>query len=126
MTPKSLLRHKRAVSSLPIFPARAHSIACCGTTRKLQPNEPIKASQGFKIRRVVAVLGQGLLRPLRGAREARHQRHLLLRVEQLYPFPAKALITELSALQAGRDRLVAGGAAHMGAWFFVDVFLQWC
>jgi 2-oxoglutarate dehydrogenase E1 component len=38
----------------------------------------------------------------------------LLRVEQLYPFPAKALINELVALQECRDGLVPGRAQEHG------------
>ena len=38
----------------------------------------------------------------------------LLRVEQLYPFPTKALMQELSRFKQARDGLVPGRAAQHG------------
>ncbi len=49
----------------------------------------------------------------------------LLRVEQLYPFPTKALISELSRFKQAEIVWCQEEPRNMGAWFFVDVFLQW-
>jgi 2-oxoglutarate dehydrogenase E1 component len=46
-------------------------------------------------------------------------------VEQLYPFPTKALITELSRFKQAEMVWCQEEPRNMGAWFFVDTFLQW-
>ena len=92
----------------------ARSIACCGTTRSCCRTRRSSSSPDDKIRRVVLCSGK-VYYDLYEEREKRGIDDVyLLRVEQLYPFPTKALVTELGALQAGRDRLVPGGAAQHG------------
>jgi 2-oxoglutarate dehydrogenase E1 component len=49
----------------------------------------------------------------------------LLRVEQLYPFPTKALVQELSRFKTAEMVWCQEEPRNMGAWFFVDVFVQW-
>ena len=115
MTPKSLLRHKRAVSRLDematghLVPPRAvgRCADCCS-------DEKIKLVADDKIRRVVLCSGK-VYYDLYEEREKRGIDDVyLLRVEQLYPFPTKALVARAVALQAGRDGLVPGGAAQHG------------
>src|SRR6185295_6543174 len=61
-----------------------------------------------------AVHRQGLLRPLRGAREARHRRHLPPARRATLSVPGQGADDRAVALQAGRDRVVPGGAAQHG------------
>ena len=49
----------------------------------------------------------------------------LLRVEQLYPFPTKALVTELSRFKQAEIVWCQEEPRNMGAWFFVDTFIEW-
>jgi 2-oxoglutarate dehydrogenase E1 component len=49
----------------------------------------------------------------------------LLRVEQLFPFPTKALVTELSRFKSAEMVWCQEEPRNMGAWFFVDPFLEW-
>ena len=49
----------------------------------------------------------------------------LLRVEQLYPFPAKALITELSRFRNAEMVWCQEEPKNMGAWSFIDPYLEW-
>jgi 2-oxoglutarate dehydrogenase E1 component len=72
-----------------------------------------------------AVLGQGLLRPLRGARKARHRRCLPVARRAALSVPGPALMTEAVPLQAGRNRLVPGRAEEHGLWFFVEPYIEW-
>ena len=81
---------------------------------QLLPDEKIKLVADDKIRRVVLCSGK-VYYDLYEEREKRGIDDIyLLRVEQLYPFPTKALVHRAVALQAGRDRLVPGGAAQHG------------
>ena len=49
----------------------------------------------------------------------------LLRVEQLYPFPAKALINELSRFRQADVVWCQEEPKNMGAWTFVEPYLEW-
>ena len=71
------------------------------------------------------MLGQGLY-DLYDEREKRGIDDIyILRIEQLYPFPTKALITELSRFKQAEMVWCQEEPRNMGAWFFVDIFLQW-
>ena len=76
MTPKSLLRHKRAVSRLDEMGPGTSFHRILYDDAQMLPDEKIKLVDGRQDPPRRAVLGQGLLRPLRGAREARHRRRL--------------------------------------------------
>ena len=78
-----------------------------------------------KIRRVVLCTGK-VYYDLYEAREAAGIDDVyLLRVEQLYPFPARALMHELSPLQAGGHRVVPGGAQEHGRLEFIEPNIEW-
>ena len=49
----------------------------------------------------------------------------LLRVEQLYPFPLKTLVNELSRFPNADVVWCQEEPKNMGAWSFVDPYLEW-
>jgi 2-oxoglutarate dehydrogenase E1 component len=49
----------------------------------------------------------------------------LLRVEQLYPFPARALIQELSRFSEAEMVWCQEEPKNMGAWSFIEPNLEW-
>jgi 2-oxoglutarate dehydrogenase E1 component len=113
MTPKSLLRHKRAVSTLEEM-GRHLVPPLLWDDAELLKDEPIKLVKDDKIRRVVMCSGK-VYYDLYEEREKRGINDVyLLRLEQLYPFPAKALINELSRFKQRRDGLVPGRAEEHG------------
>jgi 2-oxoglutarate dehydrogenase E1 component len=125
MTPKSLLRHKRAVSRLEELGSNTSFHRLLWDDAQMLPNEKIKLVPDAKIRRVVLCSGK-VYYDLYEEREKRGVDDIyLLRVEQLYPFPTKALITELSRFKQAEIVWCQEEPRNMGAWFFVDVFLQW-
>src|SRR5262249_28112512 len=96
MTPKSLLRHKRAVSSLAEFGPDTSFHRLLWDDAQQLSDEKIKLVADDKIRRVVLSSGK-VYYDLYEEREKRGIDDIyLLRVEQLYPFPTKALLLELS------------------------------
>ena len=114
MTPKSLLRHKRAVSRLDEMGPGTTFHRLLWDDAQLLPDEKIKLVADDKIRRVVMCSGK-VYYDLYEEREKRGIDDVyLLRVEQLYPFPAKALVQRARPLQEGRDRVVPGRAAEHG------------
>jgi 2-oxoglutarate dehydrogenase E1 component len=125
MTPKSLLRHKRAVSRLDELGADATFHRLLWDDAQTNKDEKIKLVADDKIRRVILCSGKVYFDLL----EEREKRGLddiyLLRVEQLYPFPTKALVTELSRFKQAEIVWCQEEPRNMGAWFFVDTFIEW-
>jgi 2-oxoglutarate dehydrogenase E1 component len=125
MTPKSLLRHKRAVSRLDEMGPDTSFHRLLWDDAQLLPAEKIKLVPDDKIRRVVMCSGKVYF-DLYEEREKREIDDIyLLRVEQLFPFPTKALVTELSRFKNAEMVWCQEEPRNMGAWFFVDPFLEW-
>ena len=76
MTPKSLLRHKRVVSELAEMGPGTTFHRVLWDDAQHKPGEKIKLRARREDPPRRAVLRQGLLRPLRGARSGRHRRRL--------------------------------------------------
>ena len=124
MTPKSLLRHKRVISKLSEFgpDSSFHRLlwddAELGSSHlKLQPDD--------KIRRVIVCSGK-VYYDLLEARDAQKRDDVyLLRVEQLYPFPARALIQQLGRFKFAEIVWCQEEPKNMGAWAFMDSNIEW-
>ncbi len=125
MTPKSLLRHKRATSRLDEMATGTSFHRLLWDDAQYLKGEKIELVPDDKIRRVILCSGK-VYYDLYDEREKRGVDDIyLLRVEQLYPFPTKALITELSRFKQAEMVWCQEEPRNMGAWFFVDVFLEW-
>jgi len=125
MTPKSLLRHKRAVSRLDEMATGTSFHRLLWDDAQYLKGEKIKLVADDKIRRVVLCSGK-VYYDLYEEREKRGLDDIyILRIEQLYPFPTKALVAELSRFKQAEIVWCQEEPRNMGAWFFVDVFLQW-
>jgi 2-oxoglutarate dehydrogenase E1 component len=125
MTPKSLLRHKRAVSTLDQFATGSTFHRLLWDDAQFLKGEPIKLVPDDKIRRVVLCTGK-VYYDLYEEREKRGIQDIyLLRVEQLYPVPLKALVGELSRFRQAEIVWCQEEPKNMGAWFFVEPYLQW-
>ncbi|TFF17594.1 2-oxoglutarate dehydrogenase E1 component [Jiella endophytica] len=125
MTPKSLLRHKRAVSKLSEMAGETSFHRLLWDDAELDKNAETKLVANDKIRRVVMCTGK-VYYDLYEEREKRGIDDIyLLRLEQLYPFPAKALITELSRFKQAEMVWCQEEPKNMGAWSFIDPYLEW-
>jgi 2-oxoglutarate dehydrogenase E1 component len=125
MTPKSLLRHKRAVSRLDEMGPGTSFHRLLWDDAQLRPDEKIKLVADDRMRRVILCSGK-VYYDLYEERERRGIDDIyLLRIEQLYPFPTKALVTELSRFKAAEIVWCQEEPRNMGAWVFVDIFLEW-
>jgi 2-oxoglutarate dehydrogenase E1 component len=125
MTPKSLLRHKRAVSRLEEMGPGTSFHRLLWDDAQTHPDEKIKLAADAKIRRVVICSGK-VYYDLYEEREKRGVDDIyLLRIEQLYPFPTKALMTELSRFKQAEIVWCQEEPRNMGGWVFVDIFLEW-
>src|SRR5204863_5133979 len=119
MTPKSLLRHKRAVSTLAELGPDASFHRLLWDDAQLLPNEKIKLVSDDKIRRVVLCAGK-VYYDLHEEREKRGIDDVyLLRLEQLYPVPLKALVTELGRFKNAEIVWCQEEPRNLGAWHFI-------
>ena len=123
MTPKSLLRHKLAVSSVAEFTGDSHFRRLVSDSRA-----PAKG----ETRRLVLCsgkLGYELIEARDASLEdgAGDKTTEIVRVEQLYPFPSEPLVERLRAMPKLEELVWAQEEPqNNGAWFFVDPLLESC
>jgi len=112
MTPKSLLRHKLAVSSLAEFGPGSGFRHVIGEVDAIAPDERVK--------RVVLCTGKVYYDLLAERRERGVQDIAIIRLEQLYPFPVKSLPPALAPYRNAEFVWCQEEPENMGAWHFVD------
>jgi 2-oxoglutarate dehydrogenase E1 component len=118
MTPKSLLRHKLAVSSAADFTGDSHF------RRILSDLNP--PAEG-ETRRLVLCSGK-LAYELIDARDKAGDLGVeVIRIEQLYPFPSEPLLKRLKAMPKLQDLIWAQEEPkNNGAWMFVEPVIEQC
>jgi 2-oxoglutarate dehydrogenase E1 component len=115
MTPKSLLRAKDAASPLSEFTKG-------GFQTIIAESKDVKAD---KVKRIVACSGKVYYDLVRKREEKGIDDVVLLRVEQLYPFPHKAFATELKKYPNATDIVwCQDEPQNQGAWFFVQHYIH--
>ena len=120
MTPKSLLRNKRATSKLEEFAEGTSFHRILWDDAEALKDQPIKLVSDDKIRRVVMCSGKVYF-DLYEEREKRGLTDIyLLRVEQLYPWPHKALIQELARFKNAGFVWCQEEPMNMGAWTYAQ------
>jgi 2-oxoglutarate dehydrogenase E1 component len=125
MTPKSLLRHKRVTSNIEDFTPDTsfHRVLWDGAQVGLSEN--IELVPDRDIKRVVMCSGKVYF-DLFEERESRKINDVyLMRMEQLYPFPARALIQELGRFPQAEMIWCQEEPKNMGAWSFIESNIEW-
>ena len=112
MTPKSLLRHKLAISSLSEFGP--------GSGFRHVIDEVDKIAPPKKIRRVVLCTGKVYYDLLQERRDKGIKDVAIVRMEQLYPFPRISLPPVLAQYPNADVVWCQEEPENMGAWNFVD------
>ena len=125
MTPKSLLRHKRVVSTLSQFGPGTSFHRVLWDDAQFLAGQAIKLKPDAEVKRVVLCAGK-VYYDLYEEREKRGLDDIyLLRIEQLYPFPARALIQELTRFAEAEMVWCQEEPKNMGAWSFIEPNLSW-
>jgi len=114
MTPKSLLRHPKAVSSLKDMETEAHFEPVIG--------DPVIT--GPKAQRVVLCSGKVYYDLLEEREKKGIQDVALIRLEQYYPFPRKQLLETLRPYKEVQLVWCQEEPMNMGAWTFLDRRLE--
>ncbi len=124
MSPKSLLRNKRAVSSKEDFVngSTFHRVLWDDAEKG---NSTTKLQKDSKIKRVIICSGK-IYFDLLNEREQREISDIyLLRLEQFYPFPALSFIKELSRFKDSEFVWCQEEPKNQGGWSFIEPNLEW-
>ncbi|WP_170467127.1 2-oxoglutarate dehydrogenase E1 component [Ruegeria arenilitoris] len=124
VTPKSLLRHKLAISTADDFTTGSsfHRVLWDDAQKG---NSDTKLQKDDKIKRVVMCSGK-VYYDLLEERDARGIDDVyLLRIEQYYPFPAHSLINELERFKGAEMIWCQEEPKNQGAWTFIEPNIEW-
>jgi 2-oxoglutarate dehydrogenase E1 component len=125
MTPKSLLRHKRVVSRLDELGEGTSFHRILYDDAEMLPDQAIKLKKDAAIRRVILCTGK-VYYDLYEEREKRGLDDVyIMRLEQLYPFPHKALVQEMARFPNADVVWCQEEPGNMGAWNFVQSNIEW-
>lgn len=120
MTPKSLLRHPEAVSTLDELSQ--------GTFREILPDSQVESSRPSNVERVIVTSGKvyyELLEHRRKSGIAGVTDTPIIRVEQLYPFPARQLAAEFARYPNLKTVVwCQEESRNQGGWSFVEPQLR--
>jgi len=112
MTPKSLLRNKEAVSTIDELSKGAFQTVI---------GETDAAIEARKVKRIVFCSGKVYYDLLAARRERSLEDAALIRIEQLYPFPHKALEAELRRYPNATQLVwCQDEPQNQGAWFYME------
>jgi len=125
MTPKSLLRHKRAVSNLVDFgPGNSfHRVMIDGAEAGCDVGG-VKLKADDKIRRVILCSGKVYFDLVERRAAEKLDDVYLIRLEQLYPFPTNALSELLVRFKNADVIWCQEEPRNMGGWTFVDWWIE--
>jgi len=127
MTPKSLLRNKYCVSNLEDF-SKSNSFHRILWDHAIDPQSKgfIKLKESSEIKKVILCSGKVYFDLLDAREKLKKDDVILYRIEQLYPFPAKALVNELKPFAKNAKFFwCQEEPKNMGAWFSVRDYIQW-
>ena len=116
MSPKSLLRHKLATSTIAEMDK--------GTEFKPVISETQKLVAGDKVRKTVFCTGKVYYDLLEAREAAKVNDVALIRVEELYPYPETEIVAELKKYPNAVVIWCQEEPENMGAWHFIDRRLE--
>jgi 2-oxoglutarate dehydrogenase E1 component len=125
MTPKSLLRHKRAVSNLADMAEGTsfHRVMVDGAEAGCDVGGVTLAADD-KISRVILCSGKVYYDLIDHRAKAGREDIYVLRLEQFYPWPLKSLSNELKRFRNAELIWCQEEPKNMGGWQFVDPWLE--
>ena len=124
MTPKSLLRHKRCVSDISEFTTKSTFHRVLEDDSFIKKNNLIKLDSNKKIKKVVMCSGKIYYDLLEAREKFKNSRVVLVRLEQLYPFPAKTLANILKRYKNANFLWCQEEPKNMGAWNTVRNYID--
>ena len=124
MTPKSLLRHKRCVSNLNEFTSKKTFHRVLEDDAYLKNSGLIKLKKNNKIKKVVMCSGKIYYDLIEARENKKNDQVVFIRIEQLYPFPAKTLANLLKKYEKAEFIWCQEEPKNMGAWNTVRNYID--
>ena len=126
MTPKSLLRNKYCVSNIEDFGKNNSFHRVLEDHALNKKNKLIELKKPKKIRKVVICSGKIYFDLLDAREKAKVDDVVLIRIEQLYPFPVRSLASTIKPYAENAKFIwCQEEPKNMGAWFSVRDYIQW-
>ncbi len=124
MTPKSLLRNKRCVSNISEFTSKSsfHRVLEDDAYKKI--NKLISLKKDKKIQKVVMCSGKVYYDLIEAREKAKNDKVVFVRIEQLYPFPAKTLANVLKKYTNAEFIWCQEEPKNMGSWNTVRNYIE--
>ena len=125
MTPKSLLRHKRAVSTLADMASGTgfHRVMIDGAEAECEVGG-VRLTSDAEIKRVIVCSGKVYFDLVEQRAKSGRDDVYILRLEQFYPWPLKSLTNELKRFKNAELVWCQEEPKNMGGWQFVDPWLE--
>jgi 2-oxoglutarate dehydrogenase E1 component len=124
MTPKSLLRHKKCISSINDFTKENSFHRILEDHAYIKKSKLIKLKQDNKIKKAVICSGKIYFDLLDAREKTKNDKVIFIRIEQLYPFPAKTLAQLLKKYKNAEFLWCQEEPVNMGAWNFVRNYID--
>ena len=124
MTPKSLLRHKRCVSKVEDFTRNNTFHRVLEDHAYLKDSGLLNLKKDTNINKVVICSGKIYFDLLEARELSKNDKIVLIRIEQLYPFPAKTLAQMLKRYKKAEFIWCQEEPQNMGAWNTVRNYID--
>jgi 2-oxoglutarate dehydrogenase E1 component len=124
MTPKSLLRHKRCVSNISEFISKSSFHRVLEDDAYKKENNLISLKKDNQIKKVVMCSGKIYYDLIEERERTKNSDIVFVRLEQLYPFPAKTLAKVLKKYKKAKFVWCQEEPKNMGAWNTVRNYIE--
>ncbi len=124
MTPKSLLRHKRCQSPLEEFTTKNTFHRILNDDSYFKDSKLIKLKKHSEIKKVVMCSGKIYYDLIEARENVKNDKIVFVRIEQLYPFPAKTLAKLLKKYEKAEFIWCQEEPKNMGAWNTVRNYID--
>ena len=124
MTPKSLLRHKRCISKISEFVSKSSFHRVLEDDAYNKEKKLISLKKENKIKKVVMCSGKIYYDLIEEREKTKNDDIVFVRLEQLYPFPAKTLAKVLKKYKKAKFIWCQEEPKNMGAWNTVRNYIE--
>ena len=124
MTPKSLLRHKRCVSNINEFVSKSSFHRVLEDDAYEKSNNLVSLKKDNQIKKVIMCSGKIYYDLIEEREKTKKNDIVFVRIEQLYPFPAKTLAKVLKKYKKAKFIWCQEEPKNMGAWNTARNYIQ--
>ena len=124
MTPKSLLRHKRCISKISEFTSKSSFHRVLEDDAYTKESKLISLKKDKEIKKVIMCSGKIYYDLIEAREKTTNNKVVFVRLEQLYPFPAKTLANVLKRYINAEFIWCQEEPKNMGAWNTVRNYIE--